>query len=245
MAIDPKQLEGLDINQLQSSLIQYAETLDTANTTITQLSSNVAAITNELEKLKTEKAEKAEKLSKAQKKELQEIEAMKKEYAELKEQHKTLENSGDKAEIETLKVIIKEKESEIEMLKSKNKEVKNNTSANGIVHSYSIKGFENRTGLEINGGTQYIKAIIIVKLLNNVLYWEVRSPDLDLNINRSLNLKDYKNEANLHERVRIVSLEARTNVVGSYTAIKEFLQIPDTVENGFNKQSLLMVGGGN
>ena len=50
MAIDPKQLEGLDINQLQSSLIQYAETLDTANTTITQLSSNVAAITNELEK---------------------------------------------------------------------------------------------------------------------------------------------------------------------------------------------------
>ena len=236
MAIDPKQLEGLDINQLQSSLIQYAETLDTANTTITQLSSNVAAITNELEKLKTEKAEKAEKLSKAQKKELQEIEAMKKDYAELKEQHKTLENSGDKAEIETLKVIIKEKESEIEMLKSKNKEVKNNTSANGIVHSYSIKGFENRTGLEINGGTQYIKAIIIVKLLNNVLYWEVRSPDLDLEINRSLHLDTYQNYDALKEKIKNI---------GSYTALKELLQIPDTVENGFNKQSLLMVGGGN
>ena len=73
-------------------------------------------------------------------------------------------------------------------------------------------------------------------LLNNVLYWEVRSPDLDLEINRSLHLDTYQNYDALKEKIKNV---------GSYTALKELLQIPDTVENGFNKQSLLMVGGGN
>lgn len=226
MALTLEQLNGLSDTQLKETTIQYSVALDTANESIVKLQ----------EDLKNAQNTQSKSLTKKQLKDLEELNT-------IREQLKVLNDSNINLNLQIndvtknndlLQNIIKEKDSEIILIKNKNKEIKLPAQNNGVIHTYNIKGFDNRTGLEINGGATYIKAAIIVKMLEDVLYWEVRSLDLDLNINRSLSLISYPNYDNLKEKIKSI---------GSYVAIKEFLQIPEIVENGFNKNSLLISGG--
>lgn len=92
-----------------------------------------------------------------------------------------------------------------------------------ILQTYNIKGWDNRTGTASSGGREFNKVVVLVKLSDNTLVWNIESKTLDYTSRHQLVL-DNESKA---------ELDSLISNFGSFGAIKKFLNIPDNMENQF------------
>ena len=92
-----------------------------------------------------------------------------------------------------------------------------------ILQTYNIKGWDNRTGTASSGGREFNKAVILIKLVDNTLFWNIESKYLEYSSRHQLVLDDSNKGI----------LEKEIVNKGSFNAIKFFLQIPESMENSF------------
>lgn len=92
-----------------------------------------------------------------------------------------------------------------------------------ILQTYNIKGWDNRTGTASSGGREFNKAVILIKLVDNTLFWNIESKYLEYSSRHQLVLDDINKGI----------LEKEIVNKGSFNAIKFFLQIPESMENSF------------
>ena len=92
-----------------------------------------------------------------------------------------------------------------------------------ILQTYNIKGWDNRTGTASSGGREFNKAVILIKLVDNTLFWNIESKYLEYSSRHQLVLDD----------INTGILEKEIVGKGSFNAIKIFLQIPESMENSF------------
>ena len=92
-----------------------------------------------------------------------------------------------------------------------------------ILQTYNIKGWDNRTGTASSGGREFNKAVILIKLVDNTLFWNIESKYLEYSSRHQLVLDDINKGI----------LEKEIVSKGSFNAIKFFLQIPESMENSF------------
>ena len=92
-----------------------------------------------------------------------------------------------------------------------------------ILQTYNIKGWDNRTGTASSGGREFNKAVILIKLVDNTLFWNIESKYLEYSSRHQLVLDD----------INTGILEKEIVGKGSFNAIKFFLQIPESMENSF------------
>ena len=92
-----------------------------------------------------------------------------------------------------------------------------------ILQTYNIKGWDNRTGTASSGGREFNKAVILIKLVDNTLFWNIESKYLEYSSRHQLVLDDINKGI----------LEKEIVGKGSFNAIKIFLQIPESMENSF------------
>ena len=90
-----------------------------------------------------------------------------------------------------------------------------------ILQTYNIKGWDNRTGTASSGGREFNKAVILIKLVDNTLFWNIESKYLEYSSRHQLVLDDINKGI----------LEKEIVNKGSFNAIKFFLQIPESMEN--------------
>ena len=140
---------------------------------------------------------------------------------------KVLETSGKeseslKKEIDSLK---KENATLVEKIKlfNSDKGFVAKKDSDLILQTYNIKGWDNRTGSASSGGREFNKVVILAKLADNTLIWNIESKALDYTSRHQLVLEeDSKTE-----------LDSLISTLGSFGAIKKFLGIPDSMENAF------------
>ena len=72
-------------------------------------------------------------------------------------------------------------------------------------------------------GREFNKAVILIKLVDNTLFWNIESKYLEYSSRHQLVLDDINKGI----------LEKEIVSKGSFNAIKFFLQIPESMENSF------------
>lgn len=182
---------------------EYNTLVEKYNSTIKQLDEKKELIKN-LEKtinqFKKEKTTNVDKIVEASSKE---IDSLKKENESLKSENNNL--------IEKIKLFNSDKgfvaKKELDF----------------ILQTYNIKGWDNRTGTASSGGREFNKVVILVKLSDNTLVWNIESKTLDYTSRHQLVLD---NESK-------IELDSLVGKFGSFGAIKKFLDIPDNMENQF------------
>lgn len=182
---------------------EYNTLVEKYNSTIKQLDEKKELIKN-LEKtinqFKKEKTTNVDKIVEASSKE---IDSLKKENESLKRENNNL--------IEKIKLFNSDKgfvaKKELDF----------------ILQTYNIKGWDNRTGTASSGGREFNKVVILVKLSDNTLVWNIESKTLDYTSRHQLVLD---NESK-------IELDSLVGKFGSFGAIKKFLDIPDNMENQF------------
>ena len=98
-----------------------------------------------------------------------------------------------------------------------------------ILQTYNIKGWDNRTGTASSGGREFNKVVILAKLVDNTLIWNIESKALDYTSRHQIVLDDESK----------AELDLLITKLGSFGAIKEFLNIPNSMENEFPKGKYL------
>lgn len=182
---------------------EYNTLVEKYNSTIKQLDEKKELIKN-LEKtinqFKKEKTTNVDKIIEASSKE---IDSLKKENESLKSENNNL--------IEKIKLFNSDKgfvaKKELDF----------------ILQTYNIKGWDNRTGTASSGGREFNKVVILVKLSDNTLVWNIESKTLDYTSRHQLVLDDESK----------IELDSLVGKFGSFGAIKKFLDIPDNMENQF------------
>lgn len=240
MALTPEQLKDYTPEQLISALVDYSVSLDQANEMISLANAVKDSQTENIKGLEAENIKLKEEIETINKKVL-ELENSLNESKKSKSKDK--KDDGLKTEIDNLKQkieymekLVSEKDNEISHLKNKQSVVKSNIPVNqGTIHTYNIMGYDNRTGTAVNGGDTYTKATVLIKFKDNILNWEVISPDLNMKLNKSLNLNEKQD--------LLDKLNVDIKKIGSYTAIKEFLEIPNIVEAKFNDDIFMIREG--
>lgn len=155
--------------------------------------------------------------------------AEKKSNKENKE-NKNLVDDKDTKEIERLTLEnkdliskLKTAEEKINLFSSDPKEITHFTSPKTVIQTYNIIGFENKTGQKSYGGREYTKAIAIVKLEDDLL---------SLNISaKELGIEEVSESKLTEEQLKYIITLSTT--VGFFKALKDFINIPDLVEETF------------
>lgn len=263
-------LNGLSEADLKDTILKYADALNTANSNVQVMVTNVQ--NKDAEILKLNEAVKVlheanNKLTLALSEAQAQVEQQdtgitfnEEEYNSIVEKYnsvvKTLEEKNNiiKGQEETIGLFKKEKNKnidkvleasvkEIETLKKENislkkenetlvEKIKLFNSDKGfvakkeldfILQTYNIKGWDNRTGTASSGGREFNKVVILAKLVDNTLIWNIESKALDYTSRHQIVLDDESK----------AELDLLITKLGSFGAIKEFLNIPNSMENAF------------
>mgnify|MGYP000092981792 FL=1 len=261
-------LNGLSEADLKDTILKYADALNTANSNVQVMVTNVQ--NKDAEILKLNEAIKVLheannkltlSLSEAQAQVEQQdtgITFNEEEYNSIVEKYnsvvKTLEEKNNiiKGQEETINLFKKEKNKnidkvleasvkEMETLKKENDSLKKENETlvekiklfnsdkgfvakkelDFILQTYNIKGWDNRTGTASSGGREFNKVVILAKLVDNTLIWNIESKALDYASRHQIILDDESK----------AELDLLITKLGSFGAIKEFLDIPNSMEN--------------
>lgn len=158
------------------------------------------------------------------------IKKLEKKSSKENNENKNLDDEKNSKEIERLNTEIKDlvsklkiAEEKITLFSSDPKEIPHFTSPKTVIQTYNIIGFENKTGQKSYGGREYTKAIAIVKFEEDILSINISSKELEIE-------EVSENKLTEEQTNYIYSIASKD---GYYKALKDFVNIPDIVEETF------------
>lgn len=158
------------------------------------------------------------------------IKKLEKKSSKENNENKNLDDEKNSKEIERLNTEIKDlvsklkiAEEKITLFSSDPKEIPHFTSPKTVIQTYNIIGFENKTGQKSYGGREYTKAIAIVKFEEDILSINISS--------KELGIEEVSENKLTEEQINYIYSIASKD--GYYKALKDFVNIPDIVEETF------------
>lgn len=264
MAITNEQLEGLGIEEIKKSLIEYSVALDQANTAYSDTTvklenamGELASAQEKIQKLESASGTSEEsfqiELSKAQD-EIKNLngslkkndEALNKSKKELEKINKVLEKSQKEngaliADLSDLKNKNKDLTKEIRVKDAELAKISKITEQPIVkqttpekIYTYNIKGYDNRTGRKIHGGPEYQKAVAVVK------YNSIEGVLNWTLISADLDLNLVKSKILTEEELEKIRISGK--MIPLFSVIKKFMGIPDYVEDKFDESITLIKG---
>lgn len=239
MSVNKETLEKLSVDDLVQTVLNYDKALTDTKLYYTNMEEDYPLIKEKVENVTQGYKDLESQLAQAD----LNIKNLENDLAAAKANKKTPkddslkeENTQLKNEVKELKTNLKLAEDKLNHYDSNPKEVSHTEVQQQVIQTYNIIGYENNIGEKKYGGREYVKAISIIKFINE-------SRELTINISSS-ELGIEKIESFILDDFQFSKLLEFAKETGYFKAFKKLLSIPDYVEQMFKETDFELIKEG-